>query len=118
MFKHIEESLSWQMEFPGGLIADCQCSYSEEMNLLRADAEKGWFELSPAFAYRGIEGKTSDGDMNLPEVYQQAKQMDDFAAAITNKRPSPVPGEMGRQDVKIMNAIYDAMRSGKKQQIT
>jgi hypothetical protein len=44
-FKSIEESLTWQMEFPGGILADCRCSYSEDMNLLHAEAEKGWFEL-------------------------------------------------------------------------
>jgi predicted dehydrogenase len=102
------------MEFPGGIIADCSSSYSKEMNLLRAEAEKGWYELSPAYAYRGIKGKTSDGDMNFPEVYQQAKQMDDFADAIMSNRATPVPGEMGKQDVKIMEAIYKSMHTGKK----
>ncbi len=114
LFTGIEESLSWQMEFPGGLIADCKTSYTEDMNMLRAEAEKGWYELSPAYAYRGIDGRTSDGKMNFPEVYQQAKQMDDFADCIINNRDTPVPGEMGRQDVKILQAIYESMRTGKR----
>jgi predicted dehydrogenase len=114
IFKNIEESLSWQMEFPGGIIAECKTSYTEEMNLLRATAEKGWYELSPAYAYRGISGRTSDGKMNFPEVYQQARQMDDFADCISNNRDTPVPGEMGRQDVKILQAIYQSMRTGKR----
>jgi predicted dehydrogenase len=114
MFKDIEESLSWQMEFPGGVIADCKCSYTEEMNILRAEAQDGWYELSPAYEYRGIEGKTSKGKMNFPQVYQQAKQMDDFAQAIMNNRETPVPGEMGRQDLKIIEAIYQSMRTGKR----
>jgi predicted dehydrogenase len=55
--------------------------------------------------------------MNFPKVNQQARQMDDFAYAIINKRPTPVPGEMGRQDVKILMAIYEAMRTGERVEI-
>lgn len=113
-FNEVEESISWQMEFPGGIIAECSSSYSDELNILRADAERGYFELSPAYNYNGIKGKTSEGEMNFPEVNQQAKQMDDFALAIKENRPTPVPGEMGKQDVKILQAIYKAAQTGEK----
>lgn len=113
-FKEVEESLSWRMEFADGIVAHCKTSYSEEMNVLRAEAEKGWFELSPAYEYSGIKGETSEGKMKFEQVNQQAKQMDDFALAIKHNRPSPVPGEMGRQDVKILEAIYHAMETGKR----
>jgi predicted dehydrogenase len=116
-FKTVEEGLSWQFKFPNGIVADCQTSYSKEMNVLRADCRNGWAELSPAYAYKGIKGKTSEREMEFPEVNQQAKQMDDFALAIKEKRPTPVPGEMGRQDVKILQAIYEAMNSGKEVKI-
>jgi predicted dehydrogenase len=55
--------------------------------------------------------------MNFPEVNQQALQMDDFAQAIKNNRHSPVPGEMGRQDVKILQAVYKAMNSWQRVEI-
>ncbi|MEI9810911.1 MAG: Gfo/Idh/MocA family oxidoreductase [Bacteroidota bacterium] len=42
-FKDVEQSLSWQFEFPGGVIAEGRASYGDGMNHLRADAEKGWF---------------------------------------------------------------------------
>ncbi|MEJ7741041.1 MAG: hypothetical protein WKF97_26785 [Chitinophagaceae bacterium] len=113
----MEESLTWEMKFPDGVVASCMTSYSKEANLLSADAEKGWFELSPAYHYSGIEGRTAQGDMNFPRINQQAKQMDDFALAILNNRPTPVPGEMGRQDVKILQAIYQAMTTGKQVEI-
>ncbi|MGN6292905.1 MAG: Gfo/Idh/MocA family protein [Chitinophagaceae bacterium] len=118
MFKNIEQSLSWQMEFPDGTIAECESSYSEDMNQLHVDAEKGWFELSPAYSYKGITGKTSEGKIDFPGVIQQAGQMDDFAMAIKNKRATPVPGEMGRRDVKVLMAIYEAMNSGQRVQIS
>lgn len=114
-FNEVEQSLSWQFEMPGGLIAEGRSSYAEGMNQLRAEAEKGWFELQPAFNYGGLKGYTSDGGaMNLPQVNQQAKQMDDFAMAIKENRPSPIPGEMGRRDVKLMQAIYESMRTGQR----
>jgi predicted dehydrogenase len=116
-FSSVEESLTWQMEFPEGLVAECSSSYSKEMNLLHADAERGWFELSPAYPYSGQQGKTSDGPMNFPQVNQQARQMDDFAIAVSTDRPTPVPGEMGRRDVKILQAIYKAMETGQRVEI-
>ncbi|HYF30367.1 MAG TPA: Gfo/Idh/MocA family oxidoreductase [Chitinophagaceae bacterium] len=117
-FKSVEESLTWQMEMPGGAIAECFTSYSEEKNLLRAEAENGWFELSPAYNYEGLKGKTSDGKMKFPQINQQAAQMDDFAKAVKENRPTPVPGEMGKQDVKILLAIYEAMRTGQRVEIS
>ena len=116
-FNSVEESLTWQMEMPGNIIAECATSYSEDMKYLEVKAENGWFELEPAYQYRGIKGKTSKGTMNFPEVNQQAVQMDDFALAIKENRPTPVPGEMGRQDVKILQAIYKAMETGKRVEI-
>lgn len=116
-FIDIEETLTWQMEMPGGLVAECKTSYTDGMNYLKAEAEKGFFELQPAFNYSGIKGKTSDGVIEYAPMSQQAKQMDAFALAIKNKRPSIVPGEMGRRDMKIITAIYEAMNTGKRVEI-
>ena len=116
-FKNVEQSLMWQMEMPNGIVADCKCSYSEDINLLKVQATKGFFELSPAFAYENIKGRTSDGDMKVDNVNQQVKQLDEIAIAIKTNRPIPVSGEMGRQDVKILQAIYSAMQTGERVQI-
>lgn len=113
-FATVEESLTWQMEMPGNIIAECRTSYSEDMSDCKTTAERGWFALEPAYAYKGIKGKTVDGRMDFPQVNQQAAQMDDFANAIMENRPTPVPGEMGRQDVKILQAIYKAMETGQR----
>ncbi len=113
-FIAVEETLAWQMEMPNGLIAECRTSYSESSNFLKAEAEKGWFELQPAFNYSGLKGNTSNGAMDFPKLSQQAKQMDAFALSIKNNQQSIVPGEMGRRDVKIIEAIYEAMRTGKR----
>lgn len=113
-FKEVEEGITWEMEFPGGVTAFCETSYSKEMNILRAETDSGWFELQPAFEYRGIQGNTSVGPMDFGKVYQQAKQIDDFAECVLHNRDSKIPGEMGMRDVEILLAIYQAAETGKR----
>ncbi|HEX8547495.1 MAG TPA: Gfo/Idh/MocA family oxidoreductase [Cytophagaceae bacterium] len=113
-FKTVEESISWTMEFANGAIAKCNTSYAEDLNILRAEAENGYFQLSPSYGYHGLQGETSKGKMNFPDVYEQALQMDDFAQCVIDKKPTKVPGEMGLRDVKILMAIYEAANAGKR----
>jgi predicted dehydrogenase len=116
-FKEVEQSLTWQLEMPNGIICEGKASYGDNMNFLKAEAEKGIFELTSAYNYGGQAGYTPEGQMNFPHINQQAKQIDDFGLAIKNNRPTPVPGEMGRRDVRIIEAIYEAMNTGKKVKI-
>jgi predicted dehydrogenase len=113
-FRDVEESITWQMEMPGEIIAKCASSYSERQSKLRVEAANGWFELQPAYSYTGIKGKTADGKMNFPQVFQQALQMDDFALCVKDSRQTSVSGEEGLQDVKILQAIYKAMHTGER----
>ena len=76
------------------------------------DAKDGWFELRSAFVYGGIAGATSKGELRLTPVNQQAVQMDDFALCVKDKRPTRVPGDMGRRDMAIVEAIYASAAAG------
>ncbi|WP_439882901.1 Gfo/Idh/MocA family protein [Pontibacter sp. MBLB2868] len=116
-FDEVEQSIKWQMEFPDGAVADCSSSYNDSASRLYGKAERGWWELQPSFGYGGIRGRTSDGPMNLPNVNQQARQMDAFATCILEDKQSRVPGEMGLRDVRILMAIYEAARTGNKVKI-
>ena len=114
-FTDIEETLDWQMEMSNGMIAECRTSYSGSANTIRVEAENGWFELNPAFYYAGLKGSAADGKIiSYAPLSQQAKQMDGISLSIKNNQNSIVPGEMGRRDVKIIAAIYEAMRTGKR----
>ena len=113
-FSEVEEGIWWEMEFSGRVLAHCESSYSMNDNLLRAEADYGWFELEPAYEYKGLDGFSSAGPLRFQPVNQQAAQMDDFALCIKNNRESRVPGEMGLRDVQIMQAIYESARTGKK----
>jgi glucose-fructose oxidoreductase len=89
------------------------------MNDLLVTCSKGWYKLSPFQAYSGIRGVTSDGkplDDTIPN--QQAKQMDDDALAIKNKTSVLVPGEEGLKDIRVVEAIYRSVASGKRMSIS
>lgn len=118
LFDEVEETIYWELQFPGGATAKGESSYSQDANYHRAEAENGWFELQPAYSYGGIKGQTSEGTMDFPQVNQQMLQMDAFADCILNDKETRVPGEMGKRDVKILMAIYEAAESGERVPLT
>ena len=113
-FTDVEETLHFQMHFADGGVCDAVTSYNQAGNRFRAEAPNGWIQVEPAFSYRGIKTTTSRGPMEFPVINQQAAQMDDFAACVAAGRESIVPGEMGRRDMVIIEAIYEAARTGKR----
>lgn len=117
LFKDVDETIWWELEFPGGFVAKGKSSYNNNWGYLKAKTEKGFFELEPAYAYGGIQGKTSNGAMNIPNVIQQALQMDDFANCVNTKKPTRVPGEEGLKDMLVVDAIYKSLASGKQEKI-
>lgn len=85
------------------------------MNELRTNFEKGWYRLSPFQSYSGISGETSDGiKLSATVPHQQAKQMDDDALAIIEKKKPIVPGEEGLKDIRVVEAIYKSVREKKR----
>lgn len=119
-FAEVEESVEWEMTFPGGLKTTCKTNYEEsDMHSFTVTAEKGSFGLDPAYFYNSASGTRSDGQpINLPSINQFAAEMDDFAQCIVNKKPSKVSGEEGLRDVKIMMSIYESARTGKTVKLT
>ncbi|MBE9583526.1 Gfo/Idh/MocA family oxidoreductase [Mucilaginibacter sp. JRF] len=117
LFAEVDETINWKFEFPGGLVTTGKSSYNNNWGYLKATAEKGNFSLEPAFGYGGIKGSTHLGVMELPQINQQAAQMDDFALCVMNKKPTRVPGEEGLKDMKVIDAIYRSIASGKRERI-
>jgi glucose-fructose oxidoreductase len=115
IFAEVEEGIDWTMEFPGGAVCNSSTSYQGSGDRFRAEGEKGWIEFKQqAFTYNGCVVETSRGSLDYAYPNQQALQMDDFAQCILQNRTTPVPGEMGRRDLVIMEAIYKAAANGKK----
>jgi glucose-fructose oxidoreductase len=114
-FSEVEQSLHWTMEFADGAIAKCRASYTEAVSTLRAEAANGWAQLDePAFYYDEPILSTSRGKPHFPKVNHQVAQMDGMALEIMTGRPSLAPGEMGRRDITITEAIYSAAASGQR----
>jgi predicted dehydrogenase len=118
VFSEVEESISWAMEFADGAVARCRSSYGERVSTFRAEAEHGWARFEePAFYYDEPFLTTSLGPTNFPKVNHQVAQLDGMALELLEGRPSLAPGEMGRRDIAITDAIYAAAKSGQRVQV-
>ena len=115
IFDEVDETTTFKLEFPEGIIVDGKTSFGQSLNNLEVTCKDGWYYLRPMQAYSGVRGKTSDGKI-LPPMgkNQQAVQMDDDALAIINNKPVMVPGEEGLKDIAIVEKINESAAAGGK----
>ena len=114
-FNETEETLKFTLNFANGATCEGTTSFNGQGNNFRAEGSKGWFEMTRgAFSYNGGVGQTSNGPLNFPWINQQAAQMDDFAECVLTGRKTPVSGFMGRVHISIIEAIYEAARTGRE----
>ena len=76
LFSQVEESITWQLEFPSGAVCNSSSSYNCSIDRFFASADKGFFEMSPAVSYGPFVGRTTNGEMKFLEINQQAAQID------------------------------------------
>jgi glucose-fructose oxidoreductase len=118
IYSEVEETMHFELEFPGGVTGIGDVSFGKSMNKLHVDCAKGWYELVPFQGYSGVKGTTSDGvALNATIPNQQAKQMDDDATAIMENTPLLAPGEEGLKDILVVEAIYRSVAAGKKVEV-
>lgn len=113
----VDETVQFQLGFPGGAVASCLSTYKmNNLDRFFVNGEKGYGELMPATGYGPIQGKTHKGPLTQPHKTHQTVQMDEMAGIILEgKKPMvPVDGEEAVKDMKILDAIYEAARTGKK----
>jgi len=113
----VDETITFQFGFPSGATASCLSTYN--MNYLDRfflNGEKGFAEMQPSSGYGPIKGRTNKGELDFPHVTHQTVQMDEMSDIILQgKQPVvPVDGEEGVKDMKIIDAIYQAIKTGKK----
>lgn len=111
-FADVDETITFQLGFPSGIIANCGCTYNfNHVESLKLMGDKGWAELNPAFGYGPIRGVTHLGPINQPDVTHQAYQMDGIAECILNGKPDPnVTGQEGLKDMIVVDAVYESLR--------
>lgn len=113
----VDETILFQLGFPGGAVASCLSTYTmNNLDRFFLNGEKGFGELQPSTGYGPIKGKTHKGELTHEHKTHQTVQMDEMGGIILeNKQPIvPVDGEEGLKDLKIIDAIYEAAKTGKK----
>jgi predicted dehydrogenase len=113
----VDETITFQLGFPGGATASCLSTYSlNNLDRFFLDGTQGFAELLPATGYGPIQGRTHKGEINQPVTTHQTVQMDEMAGIILENH-QPVVAVDGREavkDLKIIDAIYAAVRNGQK----
>jgi len=113
-FAQVDESITWTMKFPSGVIAQCSTSYNfNGLNRFKAFSDNGYIQLDPAFGYSDIQGESSQGPIKFEQVDHFQLELDDFASCILENKQSRVSGEEGLKDLKVIEAIYESIRIGK-----
>ena len=113
----IDETIQFQLGFPGGAVASCLSTYSlNNLDKFFLNGDKGFAEMQPSTGYGPIEGRTHNGVLTQPHITHQALQMDGMAELIFegNQPVVPVDGEEGLKDLKIIDAIFEAVKTGRK----
>jgi len=113
-FAEVEETLSWTMKFPSGVVASCNTSYGVSMpGFYRVHGTKGMLHVEPAFGYQGqrltarIQGEEPLDEPNPNrDPSQFTPQADHLAECILEKKEPKTPGRDGLQDMIHMAAIY------------
>lgn len=113
----IDETIQFQFGFPGGAVASCLSTYAmNHLDRFFLNGDKGFAEMMPSTGYGPIKGRTHRGELSHPHITHQTTQMDEMAAIILEgKSPVvPVDGEEGLKDMILIDAIYEAVKTGKK----
>lgn len=117
MFGEVEESVSFMLGFPGGVIANGLTSYgASKTTTLRVMGREGSLLMDPAFPYQGLKLTLSDpaGDFtpSFPSYDQFGLEFDHFAQCVREGKTPWTPGEEGVQDHRVMDAVYQSARTG------
>lgn len=113
----VDETIQFQLGFSGGAIASCLSSYNmNNLDRFFLNAEKGFAELQPSTGYGPIKGRTNKGELDYPHITHQTIQMEKMAGIILTGEQAivPIDGEEALKDLKIIDAIYLAVKTGKK----
>ncbi|MFS0772992.1 Gfo/Idh/MocA family protein [Sphingomonas sp. 1P08PE] len=117
-FEQVFASVASQLRFPSGAMAQLMTSYdSSGSNIAHVRGSTGTLLMDPATGYDGhrmrIEGREPrDISLGDPTV-QFARQLDNFSDAVREGTAIRTPGEMGRRDIRLIEAIYAAAETGR-----
>lgn len=115
-FAEVDETISWSMKFPSGVLASVMTTYAfNGANFFTAICQNGRFGMDPAYSYGGLKGWTSKPGVKIefPATDHFEVEMDAFSKAILDNRPFAPAGEEGLKDLLAVEAIYRSIEEGK-----
>ncbi len=113
----VDETIQFQMGFPSGAVANCLSTYAmNNLDRFFLTGSEGWAEMKPSTGYGPIQGRTHKGELEQPHSPHQTLQMDGMAQLIFEgvEPIVAVDGEEGVKDLKIIDAIFLAAKTGRK----
>jgi len=113
----IDQTIQFQFGFPSGAVASCLSTYDMNgLDKFYLNGEKGFAEMQPSTGYGPIMGHTNKGELTQPITVHQTVQMDEMAAILFEGKQPPVPidGDEAVKDLKLIDAIYLAAKTGQK----
>ena len=113
----VDETIQFQLGFPGGAVASCLSTYSlNNLDRFFLNGTDGFAEMEPSTGYGPIKGHTNRGELNQPIVTHQTLQMDEMSGILLEGHQPvvPVDGEEAVKDLKIIDAIYLAAKTGQR----
>jgi predicted dehydrogenase len=123
-WREVEETVVWSMGFPSGTIGNFSTTFgAHQGRRWRAYGDKGgWVGMDPAFSYNGLELRINqvrgkEEILEKPEIEQKqhfALELDHFAQCMASDKQPYTKGEEGVQDMKIIEAIFQSARDGKR----
>lgn len=117
----VDETIQFQLGFPSGAVASCLSTYNmNDLDRFYLNGTKGHVSMQPSTGYGPIKGSSHLGPLEAPVVTHQTVQMDAMAALILDQNMPQVSvfGQEGLKDMIIIDAIYEALQTGKKVALT
>ncbi len=110
-FKEVDEVITWQMEFPEGLVANCTTSFFCLDQPYVCRFGKRIYQIEPLHTpMADWGGNTRKYDFDFPQVNQQALHMDGISDHLLNGTPHlNVGGDEGVRDMIIIDAIFKSV---------
>jgi glucose-fructose oxidoreductase len=109
-FDEVDDVTHMLLAFPG-VVASVSTGYSwANANTYRVIGDRGQLYASPATSYQGHRLWINNREVAIEPNNHFAAQMDHLSEVIRNGGTLRTPGEMGRQDIRILEAAVTAAR--------
>lgn len=117
-FEEIEETVSAVLKFPGNRLASFACSFgASDMGRFEVIGSEGSLTLDPAYEYAvelelKVKADTEVHTTKLSKHDQFAPELLHFANCILNDQEPRPSGYEGLNDLRVIDAIRESVRSG------